>query len=355
MTHGFLSTAPGRCGIIGNPTDMYGGSVISCSTRERAAVLIEPSEVLGFEVAGQRFEVHRPEDLYPDGGYFDAAKAIVDFLDLSRAKFSLRWACDVPFAAGLSSSSAMSVSILNAIFAFLNRDEHPFFRAEMARHIELNYMVLCGYQDAYMCMFGGLNYMDFNGKQFYRAFGDEPYATVEPLHEYVSECPFVLAHTGVQRSSGAIHLPIRERWLAGDHEVRRCYLRIAHLARMGKRAFLAKDWPQLGALMTENHDIQRDLGGSGPENDRLIKAALDAGALGAKLAGAGGGGTIIALAPDLQPVVEAVKRAGASRILYPKPCPGATTIPLKTQADLEKANRELARREKQADIHHNRS
>ena len=178
MAKAFLSTAPGRCGIIGNPTDMYGGSVIACSTRERAAVLVEPSDVLSFEVAGERFEVHNPEDLYPDGGYFDVAKAIVHFLDLGEAKFSLRWACNVPFAAGLSSSSAMSVSILNAIFAFLDRNEHLFFRAEMARHIELNYMTLCGYQDAYMCTFGGLNYMDFNGKQFYRAFGDEPYATI---------------------------------------------------------------------------------------------------------------------------------------------------------------------------------
>ena len=220
----------------------------------------------------------------------------------------------------------------------------------MARHIELNYMALCGYQDAYMCMFGGLNYMDFNGKQFYRAFGDEPYATVEPLHKYVSNCPFVLAHTGVQRSSGTVHLPIRERWLEGDREVRRCYLRIAHLARLGKRALLAKDWQRLGVLMTENHDIQRDLGGSGPENDRLIRAARDGGALGAKLAGAGGGGTIIALAADLQPVVEAVKQAGASRILYPKPRPGATVVPLKNTADRERAKRELALRGKQADI-----
>ena len=184
----------------------------------------------------------------------------------------------------------MSVSILNAIFAFLGRDEHLFFRAEMARHIELNYMALCGYQDAYMCTFGGLNYMDFRQKQFYRAFGDEPYATVEALHPFVPQIPFVLAHTGIKRSSGTVHVPIRERWLAGDREVTRCYLRIAHLARMGKRALLQQDWTRLGQLMTENHDIQRDLGGSGPENDALIQAALDGGALGAKLAGAGGGG-----------------------------------------------------------------
>lgn len=350
MAQAFLSTAPGRCGIIGNPTDMYGGSVISCSTQERAAVLIEPSDVMSFEVAGQRFEVKKPEDLYPDGGYFDVAKAIVHFLDLANTKFSLRWACNVPFAAGLSSSSAMSVSILNAIFAFLGREEHLFFRAEMARHVELNYMALCGYQDAYMCTFGGLNYMDFNGKQFYRAFGDEPYATIEPLQGYVSDYPFVLGHTGVQRSSGTVHVPIRERWLEGDREVTRCYLRIAHLARMGKRAILAGEWDRLGELMVENHDIQRDLGGSGPENDRLIQAALDGGALGAKLAGAGGGGTIIALAHDPEPVVQAMQEAGTSRILYPKPSDGITITALETDEDYKKAEAEIAERAKQADL-----
>lgn len=329
---------------------MYGGSVISCSTQERAAVLIEPSEGLSFEVAGQRCEIHHPDDLHPDGGFFDVAKAIVHFLDLGQAKFSLRWACNVPFAAGLSSSSAMSVSILNAIFAFQSRNEHPFYRAEMARHIELNYMALCGYQDAYMCTFGGLNYMDFHQKQFYRAFGDEPYATIESLQNYVPEYPFILAHTGVKRSSGTVHVPIRERWLEGDKEVTRCYLRIAHLARMGKRALLQSDWTRLGQLMVENHEIQRDLGGSGPENDALIQAALDGGALGAKLAGAGGGGTIIALTQEPESVIEAITQTGPHRILYPRPAPGVTITALETDEDMAKANKELAQRAQEADI-----
>lgn len=353
MAKAFLCSAPGRAGIIGNPTDMYGGSVISCSTRERATVLIEPSDHLTFSVADRTQTVRNRADLRLDGGYFDVARAVVDFLGLQEARFSLRWACDVPFGAGLSSSSAMMVSILNAVLAFTGRDEHPFYRAEMARHIELHYLVLCGYQDAYMCTFGGLNYMDFRQKQFYRTFGEEPYATVEPLAPYISSSPFILAHTGVQRSSGTVHRPIRERWLDGDHEVVRCYLRIAHLARMGKRAILNGDWEPLGDAMNENHEIQRDLGGSGPANERLIQASLDGGALGAKLAGAGQGGTIVALAsPDTRPdVIASLEAAGASRIMQPEPSPGVTVAPVTTKRDRTAAEKELASRASLQDIH----
>ena len=350
MAASFLCTAPGRAGIIGNPTDLYGGSVLSISTAERAAVIIKPADELSFEVAGKRHVVGGPKDLVPDDGLFDVAKAVLSFLDLEEPRFALRWACNVPFRAGLSSSSAMIVSILNSVLAFIGRDEHPFRRAEMARHCELHYLgILCGYQDAYMCTFGGLNYMDFRTKQFYRAFGQEPYATMESLSQYISRYPLVLAHTGVQRSSGAVHKPIRERWLEGERDIVRSYLRISHLARQGKRALLDHDVDLLGELMVENHEIQRDLGGSGPQNDLLIEAALEAGALGAKLAGAGNGGTIIALATDKQELGEALREAGASRIMYPMPSPGYVVKKLKTKKDVEQAEQELVARGKEAD------
>ncbi|OGG50810.1 MAG: hypothetical protein A3F84_17475 [Candidatus Handelsmanbacteria bacterium RIFCSPLOWO2_12_FULL_64_10] len=350
----FLCTAPGRAGIIGNPTDMYGGTVISCSTAERAAVLIEPANRMTFEVAGRRFTVRTPRDLALDGSYFDVAKAVMDFLDIPGGACRIRWACDVPFAAGLSSSSAMIVALMNALLAFLGRSCHRFQLAEMARHIDLHYMgILCGYQDSYMCTFGGLNYMDFREKEFYRSIGEEPYGTVESLTPYVKELPFVLAHTGVRRISGTVHKPIRERWLEGDPDVRQGYLRISHLARVGKRALMEEDWDLLAELMTENHEIQRDFGGSGPENERLIEAALEGGALGAKLAGAGGGGTIIALCPDPETrkrTVAALKRAGASRILFPKPAPGVTVTPIEDTGAIREAEAELKRREAGADI-----
>jgi galactokinase/mevalonate kinase-like predicted kinase len=158
--------------------------------------------------------------------------------------------------------------------------------------------------------------MDFRGKQFYRDAEAELFATVEPLGGYIARLPFVLAFTGVQHASSAVHKPIRERWLEGEPAVVKSYERITELARMGKKALMLEDWSGLGRLMNENHAIQRDLGGSGGSNERLITAALRAGAPGAKLAGAGDGGTIIALWPwsDMTPLEQALKDAGASSL-----------------------------------------
>jgi galactokinase/mevalonate kinase-like predicted kinase len=233
---------------------------------------------------------------------------------------------EIPLRSGLSGSTALVVALLQALLAWQDEYPSPYRLAERARYIELNYLkVVCGYQDAYMCTFGGLNYMDFRGKQFYREAEAELFATIEPLAAYVPVLPFVLGFTGVQHASGAVHKPLRERWLEGEATVVEGYKRITEIARMGKKALLMTDWPLLGRLMNENHAIQRDLGGSGESNERLIAAALETGALGSKLAGAGHGGTIIALWPwpDATRLEEALHEAGASAIYRLQVAPGA--------------------------------
>jgi galactokinase/mevalonate kinase-like predicted kinase len=326
-----MCSAPGRCGIIGNPTDMYGGSVLSCSVDMRARVTITPAPNLVLETAGLECSIAGRSDLRPQNDYFDVARAVLDYLHLAERKqppFACRvqYESEIPLRSGMAGSTALVVALLQAFLAW--QGEHPslYRLAERARYVELNYLkVVCGYQDAYMCTFGGLNYMDFRGKQFYRQAEAELFATVEPLGNYVPDLPFVLGFTGVQHASSAVHKPLRERWLDGEPVVVEGYKRITEIARMGKKAILLNDWPTLGRLMNDNHAIQRGLGGSGESNERLISAALEAGALGAKLAGAGDGGTIIALWPwsDTTRLEEALTRAGASAIYRPKVMPGA--------------------------------
>jgi galactokinase/mevalonate kinase-like predicted kinase len=195
----------------------------------------------------------------------------------------------------------------------------------VARVIELNYMkTQCGYQDAYMAVFGGLQYMDFRDKELYRDISREIYATMEPLGEMVPDLPAVVVHTGRQRHSGSVLRPIRERWLEGDRGVVEGYRRIGQLCRQGKRALLDRDWPTLGRLMNENHAVQRELGASGPANDELVERCLHHGCWGAKLAGAGGGGHIIGLHPEPDDLLRRLGEDGYTRVIRPRPSPGLT-------------------------------
>jgi galactokinase/mevalonate kinase-like predicted kinase len=183
--------------------------------------------------------------------------------------------------------------------------------------------VVCGFQDHYMTVFGGLNYLDFRGKSSIEPQSTtSPFATVEPLQAYAGPIPVVLAHTGVKHHSGIVHKSMRDRWLEGDTKAVSGFNRIEQLARLGKKALLSSNWQVLGELMTENHTIVRDLGGSGEANELLIRVALENGAIAAKLAGAGAGGTIIALTLHPEATVKALVQAGADSILYPSSSPG---------------------------------
>jgi len=309
-------SAPGRCGIIGNPTDMYGGAVISCSVPFRAHVTVSSCDGLVVETGGRSIEITGEDDLRLRGDYFDVARAVLDYLRDDSLCCHIQYSSEIPIGSGVSSSTALTVAILYGLLRF-KRLEYSLYRvAELARYTELNHLrIVCGYQDAYMCTFGGLNYMDFRGKQFYRQAAEELYATIEPLGPYVPHLPMLLAHTGVEHSSDSVHRPLRERWLEGDRKVTR-------LAQEGKKALLLGDWERLGRLMNENHAIQRDLGGSGEDNERLIRKALDHGALGAKLAGAGGGGTIIALHPKPEWLATELQAEGVELTFMPRPVCG---------------------------------
>jgi len=319
------ASAPGRCGVIGNPTDMYGGSVLSCSVPLRAQVTLTEAALPTLATQGDEIVLRSHEDFARRGDLFDLPKTVLRAMHLTELPARIEYDTEIPFQAGMAGSTALLAALVAALLEFGGQHFERHYFAEHIRSIELNRMgVMCGYQDAYMVTFGGLNYMEFRDKEYYREVDDEVFASIEPLGDHAPSLPLILAHTGVQHMSGAVHKPLRERWEDGEPAVVEGYKRIAALARQGKRALLLGDWETLGRLMNENHAIQRDLGGSGPQNEHLIAAALAAGALGAKLSGAGHGGTIIALHPDPHSLEQPLLAAGADRVIYPRPVPGVT-------------------------------
>ena len=323
-----LATAPGRCGLIGTPTDMYGGSVISCTTRERAQCRLDPDiSIAGITLNndGESASLLSCADLTLRGDKLDIARAALTFfaLDPVRHAFSLSLSTAIPMRAGLSGSTALLAAIVGVLSAYEKQEATPYALAETTRKIEARLMgVVCGFQDQHMAVFGGLNFMDFAGKESLEQREDEPLATIEPLAALIPAPPLLLAHTGVQHHSGSVHRSPRERWMAGEPLVRDPLFASPPSPVRANALCWNGTGDTLGELMNENHRIVANLGGSGPDNDRLIEAARKAGAWGAKLAGAGGGGTILALTDDPKRVGAALMAAGAERLLVPSPQPG---------------------------------
>jgi len=112
--------------------------------------------------------------------------------------------------------------------------------------------------------------------------------------------------------------PLRSKAIAHIHDRNLCREAYEMLSR-------DKVQPQrLGEMLTEHHRWLRVLGVSTPKLDALVEAALQAGALGAKLNGSGGGGCMFAYAPGKQrEVAEAIEQTGGKAFIV-EMAPGAT-------------------------------
>ncbi len=89
---------------------------------------------------------------------------------------------------------------------------------------------------------------------------------------------------------------------------------IGSVTRRGVEALKVGDMEKVGTCMTENHLLLRGLGLSSPELENLVKAAAPS-SLGVKLTGAGSGGCMIALTKDARQTAEAIELAGGSIIV----------------------------------------
>jgi galactokinase/mevalonate kinase-like predicted kinase len=318
-----VCSAPARANLIGNPSDQYGGCTLACSVPLRARVELRPAAGTFLATEGEEVRIEKRADLALCGDLFDVARAVLASLPGPLPEAQVAYSSEVPLGSGLAGSSALVVALLRALLALRGEEGGPpQLLAERAREIErCGLGVTCGYIDQYQAVFGGCNFVDFAGKTPEGSHPNEPFASVEPVS---GPLPFVLAFTGRRHSSDSVHRPIRARWLAGEEPVRAAMARMAEIGVAGRSALAARDWQELGRLMNENHALVRDLGGSGEPNEELIAAALAAGAPGAKLAGAGDGGTIVALWPSLDaaPLEAALRRAGAAALYRPERVPG---------------------------------
>jgi len=233
---------------------------------------------------------------------------------------------DLPVKKGLSSSAAACVAI--AAVVDLVSGEEPartgmeFSKKERSRYADLAYTaerkilgVNCGQMDQYSSAFGGLVHIDCAA---------EP-AEVTPLR-IGTELPMVVGDTGQQKDTPRVLGWLGERLKSREKSFMEGMENIVRIVEEARKE-LQTPRPsrrRIGELMNENqHYLSKYLKVSGdcpisPSSlDTLIEAALEAGALGAKLSGSGGGGAMIALCdPENQKDVgQAIKGGGGQPLL----------------------------------------
>ncbi len=219
----------------------------------------------------------------------------VDLLQHELIREALRWSqraggievhsiADLPGGSGLGSSSAFTVGLLAALDAYQRKPmSPPYWTANIASQIEID---ACkkpiGKQDQYTAAYGGLNLLGFTRDG----------VTVSPigcdLDALSSHC--LLLDTGLARvgDAGAV--------LAAQQQDRDDVRRLAQLAHEFAYELRAGELLRCGVLMSVAWDIKRRYVGT-EQIDSWYWKALDRGAWGGKLCGAGGGGFLLFLAP----------------------------------------------------------
>ena len=142
----------------------------------------------------------------------------------------------------------------------------------------------------------------------------------QPPESFSIGVPFdlLIANSGIASSTRGAIAEVRHRWQASPAYYDMIFNCIGAIARAARDAVEQGALQALGTLLNENHELLAKIGVSLPNLDAMVKAARSAGALGAKLTGAGQGGNIIALveAPALATVRRALIATGATHVWH---------------------------------------
>ncbi len=223
--------------------------------------------------------------------------------------FHLETGSQAPAGAGISGSSALIIAATSAFNRWLGCGYSIEKLREIAQNLEARLIrVPTGCQDYYPAMYGGVSAIELGCGGIRRV-------PIEVDPEDL-ERRIVLAYTGEPRNSGINNWEVTKAYIDGNRTVHGNFRAIAHIATCMRQALERADWNEAARLLRQewSHRRKNAPGISTPLIDRLVAATRRAGAVGAKVCGAGGGGCVLFLVqPEARERVAAiVRREGAS-------------------------------------------
>jgi len=275
----------------------------------------------GDEVSVKSYEPYNVEDryglkdtLFYQGRDLDYVRAVVNTfrkMGYSLQGMDIELKTTIPVGTGLSSSAALCVSVAHAVSLACGFDLGPVELGNIAYVAEAKEVKTgCGQMDPHSSAQGSLCYIDCSS---------EPPRRIERL-ELKKPFPIIIGDTGVPRKASRVLHWLGTKVREKDPDMLEGVRKITDLVNEAWLELKKPDWsPQrIGGYINENQRLLREyLRVSTLEIEELIYAALKAGALGAKLTGAGGGGCIIAFtnSEDQSKVAKSIEDAGGR--VYP--------------------------------------
>ena len=324
------SKAPFRLGLAGGGTDvspysdLFGGAILNATVSLYARTTIIPNDSGKITIRNadknEQFEFDTADNL-PLNGKIDLQigvynRIIKDF-GQKPLSFEMTTSMDVPTGSGLGTSSTMVVSILGAFVEWLKLPLGEYDIAHLAYEIERKDLEMAGgKQDQYAATFGGVNFMEFNG---------DDKVIVNPLRvkkSFLNELNFdlILYYTETSRLSSDIIKEQIDNVNKDDASALQAMHDLKAQAYAMKEAFLKGEVATIGQILHQAWVNKKQMA-QGITNeliDDIYNAAIEAGADGGKISGAGGGGFMIFYTNGVNryKVIETLEKFGGEIVNY---------------------------------------
>jgi mevalonate kinase len=302
------ATAPGKIILFGEHAVVYGRPAIAVPVADvQARVILEPTPGAEFRIIaadlGQDYLLAQAEPEDPLATMVQSTLRRLHQPEPPQA--TLHLSSSIPLGRGLGSGAAISTAIGRALAEFFGQPLAPAEVSALVYEVEKLYHGTPSGIDNTVIAYEQPVYF-VKGQPIQRMRVGQPLT-------------LVVGDTGIVVPTHTVVGEVRRRWQA-DPELYEGYFDEIETIVDQARVAIEKGvmgLPAIGRLMDENQGLLESLGVSSPELERLISAARQAGALGAKLSGAGWGGNMIALTwpHTASAIAQALTKVGAVQVI----------------------------------------